>query len=187
MPTFRVKSNARRFLSKLNQLPKQIDDELQASMQEILENMCREMKGRLASATTKWFDNGGLEAVYNASGNQDIEYEIVENKGTIYIGRNSAKLMMKDGRIINPYLFIEFGYGIIGENNPNTNAHLQNWIYNINDHKKAWWFAGINGEKTWSMGQKGFDFFYPVLEKYKKEWKNIVSKRILKLQTRFDR
>lgn len=187
MPTIKIKSNWHRVRKNIESLSKQIDTEVQAAMQEILENMCKEMKAKLASGSQYWMDNGGLEAVYNASGNQDIEYEIVDNKGVLYVGRNTSRLIMEDGRVVNPYLFIEFGYGIIGENSPHPKAYLENWDYNVNNHEKAWWFVGINGERTWTMGQKGFDFFYPILDKYKKEWKNIVSKRILKLQTTFMR
>lgn len=187
MSAIKIKSNWHRFKQHLELLPKQIEDETQKAMEKILEKMCKEMKARLNSASKYWMDNGGLEAIYDVNGNQDIEYEIVDNKGTLYVGRNTSRLKLKDGRVVNPYLFIEFGYGILGQNNANPKAYLQDWEYNVNNHEKAWWFVGLNGERTWTMGQRGFDFFYPVIEKYKKEWKNIVSKRILKLQGRFDR
>lgn len=180
-----VKSNFNQFKRRFAKLPRLLDDAVQNSMKEILENMCREMKERLASATKHWFDNGGLEAVYQSSGNQDIEYTIEGNKGTILVGKNSSQLKLKDGRVVNPYLFIEFGYGIIGEENPSPKAYLYDWEYNVNNHEKAWVFMGINGDKEWTMGQKGFDFFYPVVDKYQKEWKKIVSNQILKLKSKW--
>jgi hypothetical protein len=178
-----LKSNYKDFIRRINSIPNALETSMSETVETVLKQMCEDMKNELSYAKSYWMDNGGLEAVYNASGGEDIEYESFGYTGTIYVGRNTPELTVgKDNnqRKVNPYLFIQFGFGIVGEENPMPYAKQRRWEYNINGHTKAWWFMGINGEKQATAGQKGYDFFYSVIKKYRQNWKNIAKESFLK-------
>lgn len=56
---------------------------------------------------------------------------------------------------VNPYFFIEFGFGIDGENNQIENAPKFGWRYNIRPWSNGWHFTGKDGTGTWSTGGRG--------------------------------
>ena len=95
--------------------------------------------------------NGNLETV---SGD-DV---IVEKNGASYIvsiGKNTQPFDMNDGTFVNPYFFIEFGFGISGELNPVGFADRFGWEYNIRPHLHPWRFKGQDGSLVWTTGGKG--------------------------------
>lgn len=95
--------------------------------------------------------NGNLETV-------DGDDVVVEKKGSAYIvalGRNTQPFEMTDGAFVNPYFFIEFGFGLIGEKNSIKNAPDFGWRYNIRPWKNGWHFTGLDGTSTWSAGRRG--------------------------------
>lgn len=107
--------------------------------------------------------NGNLETV-------DGDDVIVEKKGSTYIiaiGRNTEPFDMPNRqnssnpnyaglpKTVNPYFFIEFGFGIIGQNNPIKNAPNFGWRYNLRPYSHGWHFRGLDGTRTYSRGTKG--------------------------------
>ncbi len=58
-------------------------------------------------------------------------------------------------KFVNPYFFIEFGFGIIGANNSSKYANKFGWKYNIRPYSNRWHFKGLDGTRTESRGGKG--------------------------------
>lgn len=57
---------------------------------------------------------------------------------------------------VNPYFFIEFGFGITGGNNQIENAPKFGWRYNIRPWRNGWHFTGRDGSRgNWSTGGRG--------------------------------
>ncbi len=175
---FELKSNYNDFSKRWNKLPDLIDEATYNTVNKILYQMCEDMKREIAENTATWLGHDTTKLF--GLGN-DIEYEVSGNYGTIYVGRNTPELQMADGRTVNPYLFIQFGFGIEGEANPVRYANQRRWEYNINDHVKAWWYADENGDVEWSVGRIGIDFFYAVIDKYRDQWKKIAQEEFGKI------
>lgn len=177
----KLKSNYDKFSKQFLNLPYKLDSGIKNAVEQVLKAMCKDMKKEIEINRNIWFENGsGLDAVDSTFGlGDDIEYECDGFSGTIYVGRNTPKLSMKDGRTVNPYLFIEFGYGIEGANSP-AKYHTQNkWEYNINNRTKSWWYAGFNGEKVNTSGRVGINFFYNTIAKYREKWKDFAREALL--------
>lgn len=172
-----VKSNFNNFIKRFRDIPRIIDVASYDAIKELLERMCEDMKEEIRSQRDTWAEVGGPFENWGDLGN-DIEYEVNEKSGRIYVGRNTHTLKVGKGdnrREVNPYMFIEFGWGIQGEQNP-VRYHTQHgWEYNINKHREAWSFYGVNGNLITTTGRRGIDFFYNTINKYRKEWKDIVS------------
>lgn len=178
-----LKSNYSQFMKRMQAIPRNIEIYSKEVVENILQRMCEDMKKKLSLASDLWKDNGGLEQIYNIHGGTDVEYEIGGNgkSGTIYIGRNTSKIIVGKNdkqNTVNPYLFIQFGFGLSGEEKPAEYAVQRGWEYNVNKHTKAWVYMGINGKKQYTTGQVGYDFFYSVLKKYRKEWKKIAEEAL---------
>lgn len=174
---FEIKSNFNDFMKRFRDLPRLIDVASYDAIKELLERMCNDMKQEIQTHREEWAEHGGPFENWGDLG-QDIEYEISEKGGRIYVGRNTHTIRIgkkANRRSVNPYLFIEFGWGIEGEQNP-VRYHTQHgWEYNINQHKEAWSFYGVNGELITTTGRRGIDFFYNTISKYRKEWKSVVE------------
>ena len=98
----------------------------------------------------------------------------------IEIGNNLGGLEMSDGGLVNPYYFIEFGYGIVGQNSPALKSSEYNWEYNINKHNNYWFFFGTDGKKHATKGRIGINFMYNAIQKNKNSWKNIIIQEFSK-------
>ena len=168
---FSLKSNYDTFVKRLNSIPDIIDSTMQDAVSEVLQQMCEDMKAEILMNRQTWEQEGSIMASLGLG--QDIEYEVKGQTGTIYIGRNTPLIKMSDGKTVNPYLFIQFGFGIEGQANPIQYAAQRRWEYNVNQHTKAWWFFGTDGKKHWTFGRIGIDFFYQVTNKYREKWKQI--------------
>ena len=179
MAGFKIRSNYNQFDRHIKDVADMLDPDAYLAMDEVLDEICEEMKQEIISKKDTWCEAWSpLEK--DKSLGTDITYEIKDNKATIYVGRNTDKLTMQDGTTVNPYYFIEFGWGIVGENNP-INYHLQNgWLYNINHHTQAWWYVGYNGEPRASYGRKGIDFLYNAMKKLKPNLEAALGKRLNK-------
>lgn len=180
----KIKSNFDQFMKRMQAIPRNIEIFSKEVVENVLKRMCEDMKRELTLASDLWKDNGGLETIYNTNGGTDVEYELSGSgkSGTIYVGRNTSKILVgKDDKqnAVNPYLFIQFGFGLAGQEKPVEYAVQRGWQYNINNHTEAWWYWGLNGQKQYTTGQVGYDFFYSVLRKYRKEWKRIAEEALL--------
>ena len=170
-----LKSNYEKFSKQLVDFGRYlVDGIIPVSVDKLLDRMCQEMITEIKNGIGDIRDGSGLANISL----DDIKYEFDGRTGTILIGQNTAPIEMKDGRMVNPYLFIQFGYGIVGEENP-VQYHLFNrWEYNVNNRVKAWTYIGGDGKTYWTRGRKGTNFFYNVINKYRSEWKNIVRDEI---------
>lgn len=181
MSTIKIKSNYNDFIKRIQSIPEAIDRGSQEAIEKLLDMMCEEMKAEINNNRATWSQYGSPLSMIDGN---DITYTIRKDGtgGTIYVGRNTPKILVGKGnnaRDVNPYLFIEFGYGIQGENHPVQYASQRGWEYNINNHQKAWAFVGIDGEWHSTNGRIGIDFFYRVIERYRDNWKAIASQAIL--------
>ena len=64
-----------------------------------------------------------------------------------------------------PYaVYVEFGTGIVGENNPHPEP-IEGWQYDINQHgEKGWWYFNERDQKWhWTKGMKSRPFMYNTL------------------------
>lgn len=190
---FKLKSNYNSFIKNIKQIPNILDTVMRRETENILKKMCEDMRRDIEENKSTWLEIGSsldfLDKTGGINPERDITYELKDNGGTIYVGSNNL-ITMKDGRTVNPYFFIEFGYGVEGQENP-VNYHTQNgWEYNINNHQRtestykngkpkgAWWYWGYNGERIETNGRKGIDFFYKTVRKYKKEWQRIIDEAL---------
>ena len=172
-----LKSNYDQFIKRIRDLPDMLDEASYFAVEEVMDQMCEYIKNEIKSNREIWYQEyGGVDP----SLGDDVEYEIDNNVGTLYIGRNTKTIEMNDGRQVNPYLFIQFGYGIRGQNNPVRYHYQRNWQYNINNHTKAWWFIGTNGEPRPSYGRIGIDFLYRAMQKFRPELKAAMGREISK-------
>lgn len=183
MAFIQIKSNYNDFIKSIKAIPKEIDNRTRAILSELLEDMCIDMKKQIQVSMSEWVDapNGNMST---GLGN-DITYEINEkgNGGTIYVGRNTKPITLSNGNTVNPYMFIEFGFGIVGEESPAKYAAQNLWDYNINHHKN--WIVYGNSDYpltkskddlVFTKGTKGIDFFYNTISKYRKELKNLAER-----------
>ena len=182
-----VKSNFNDFIKKIKAIPQILDESLEQSVLNLLEEMKTEMLDQINSTRGDWLEpNGGLSAVDSASRlgrEEDITYEVVRKgngtlTGTIFVGRDAPRLLVGSGsrrNNVNPYLFIEFGWGIKGEEQPANYAIQNGWVYNINEHTKAWVYTGTDGAKHKTAGKNGINFFYNTIRKYRKRWRELVA------------
>lgn len=171
---FSLKSNYNDFIKRLSKIPEAVDIETQSAMNTLLSEMCESMKQIINSERATWFEYG---SPLSAISGDDITYSLTDDGtgGIIYVGKNTEPFEMSDGRTVNPYLFIQFGFGIQGQNNPVQYATQRRWEYNINEHTKGWAFIGIDDEPHWTTGRIGIDFFYRVIEEYKEKWKEVLT------------
>lgn len=67
--------------------------------------------------------------------------------------------------------YVEFGTGIVGENNPHPNP--DGWQYDINRHgDNGWFYIGRDGEWHWTKGMPARPFMYnTVIDLYSKIYK----------------
>lgn len=167
--------NTKTFKKKLQALQRTIDDTATSLAQLLLQRMVKEMKEEIAINRSIWQQEGS-ELMYLDG--EDIRYEWNGRTGTIVVGEHTDKIIMEDGAEINPYMFIEFGFGLVGQSHPAKYYKANGWEYNINDHETGWTFRGVDGIDHYSEGNKGINFFYNIINKYRKEWKKIASQSL---------
>ena len=56
--------------------------------------------------------------------------------------------------------YVEFGTGLVGQNNPHPEPGLANWKYDINNHGESGWFYFKDGEWHWTKGMPSRPFMY---------------------------
>ncbi|POP31853.1 hypothetical protein C3B58_14595 [Lactonifactor longoviformis] len=56
--------------------------------------------------------------------------------------------------------YIEFGFGLRGEQNPHPDPSISNWKYDIHGHGSAGWWYYKNGDWHWSGGQPSKPFMF---------------------------
>ena len=130
---------------------------------------------------SEWAEEGS--ALENLSG-EDVTISLENNKYIIKIGEQTPMIAL-DGynglpTSANPYFFIEFGFGIVGEQKPVTNATKKSWAYNVRNHQEAWAFRGTDGNLYWSEGIEGANAMGVVEAQYAKLCKEAIDEVMAK-------
>ena len=56
--------------------------------------------------------------------------------------------------------FVEFGFGLRGNENPHPDPSIGNWKYDIHEHGSTGWWYNKDGEWHWSGGQPSKPFMF---------------------------
>lgn len=173
-----VKSNINGFLENYKKKAKSFQFVLDNTANKLALKVIEEMKKEIETNRFQWAEKGKLETISNI----DFKIEPIGEKSVrVSIGDNLRKYTMSDGTLVNPVFFIEFGFGIVGQNNPKKNHELFDWEYNINGHTEAWWYIGFDGEFYQTEGVEGINFIYKTIYERKEYWQNYL-KELLKEQ-----
>lgn len=161
-----ISSNINDFISKYKNRVNKINAVLGMLAERLAQRMSADMK-ELIDKDRRWQEDGNLSRISQV----DFRVETIENnKVRVHVGENLPKfVMMNDGTLVNPAFFIEFGFGIVGEQNPKQNHSAYNWEYNINGHKTSWFFR-YEGKLIRSSGREGVNFIYTIMQEYKNNW-----------------
>ena len=100
----------------------------------------------------------------------------------IKLGDNSGRLA-KDGTVVNPFYYYEFGFGIMGEGTyKNYFEAIQfGWAYDVNLHGYAGWTYKVNGTTYWTNGVNGLGFLQRTVDWYKDNKDKIISDALQKV------
>lgn len=158
-----IKSNIKQFLENYRKKVENLKVVLDNVAEKLAQKMCAFMALEISSLKYVWVEEGNLQDVKNID--FDIE-SIGTNSVRVSIGKNLTPFEMKDGTLVNPAFFIEFGFGIVGQNNPKQNHEAFDWEYNINGHTTAWYYK-YNDEYYRSEGRQGINFMYNAQQKAK--------------------
>lgn len=176
-----INSNIDKFINKYTKRVNAITKTLQEIAEKMAQRMSTDMALEISRNRTLWEESGGTMSRIDS-----IDFDIRDNGKCGYIveiGNNLPKVLVGDSKasalrqflgyepkLVNPIYFIEFGFGIIGENNQSPHHDEYGWYYNLNQHKDAWYYRD-SGNLFSSMGTKGINFMYNTIEKYRVDWK----------------
>lgn len=193
----KVSSNINSFLKHYKKKVEAFKASLDDLAYKLAQKMSSDMAYEIASLRYVWTEEGNLDKV------SGVDFNIVKTSETsvrVTIGDSLPKITVGDSQIsrlrgrvpqeVNPVYFIEFGFGIAGERNPQKNHEEHGWEYNINQHKSAWFYydstvvPAEDGSGEWkppllrSEGRQGINFMYNTIEKYRGNWLMYVSELI---------
>lgn len=77
-------------------------------------------------------------------------------------------------------IFVEYGTGMRGEENPHPEAGEAGWAYDVNDHGAlGWWYKGWDFKYHWTQGMPARPFMYNTMvtlrEKYERDGLQIIG------------
>lgn len=100
----------------------------------------------------------------------------------IKLGQNSLR-RANDGKLVNPFYYYEFGFGIIGEGTYKNyfDAIQFGWAYDVNDHSYAGWTYPVNDVYYWTNGVNGLGFLQETVDWYKNNKEKIISDALKKV------
>lgn len=101
------------------------------------------------------------------------EYKILDYDA-VYTGELLASIKLEKGQVYTngaeyivytdcPWAqFVEFGTGIVGDENQHPYADVFNWKYDVNEHGEyGWWYWNdTEGEWRWTKGMPSRPFMY---------------------------
>lgn len=103
-----------------------------------------------------WSEEGGTMS--EISGN-DVTIRKDGGDYIVAIGEQTPKVSLSGYNglptSINPYLFVEFGFGIVGQNKPVREAQKRGWQYNVKRHTSKWTFTDKYGNQFYTKGVRG--------------------------------
>lgn len=166
----RVKSNIKDFLKAYRKKVENVKSILNGFAEKLAQKMSEDMAYEITSKKFVWVEEGNLSLV--SAIDFDIE-QVGENAVRVTIGDNLGVIGMSDGNLVNPLYFIEFGFGIVGKNNPMQGNEENDWEYDINGHgEKGWFFYDNYGQLVHTQGREGINFMYNTIQKYRTAWKD---------------
>ena len=148
---------------------------LNSLAQKLVERIKTDMLKAITDKEFAWHEADGNISEIEIS---DIDFtttQISENTIRVSIGEKLPRFAMSDGTLVNPIYFIEFGFGIVGQENPMNNRDKYNWRYNINGHTVEWVYKDRYGDYQTSKGAEGTNFLYNTIETYRTNWKQYVA------------
>ena len=167
-----VNSNIKEFLANYRKKAEKFTVFLNNVAQKLADKMVEFMRQEIVAKKNVWYEYGSYIDI------PDVGFNIIpidDKTIKVEIGNNLPLLEMNDGTMVNPAFFIEFGFGIIGQNNPMKNNELYNWEYNINKHTKGWAFLGRDGKFYGSKGKEGINFMYNAQQNAKRFLSQIIE------------
>lgn len=183
-----VKSNINEFLKNYRKRVGNFKSTLNVLAQKLAERMSADMKDIIFKETYTWSpdaegnDETGKMAYHRGV---DIAFDITsigDNAVRVSIGENLQKHEMENGALVNPIYFIEFGFGLRGQENPATNHSRFGWEYNKNYHNGAWSYEGFDGEYHISDGTQGTNFMYRTIDKYRNGWQQYLKELMTEIE-----
>lgn len=166
------------YIERLKRL-KYIEDIKTLILTSVANAMVNDMKMLLSGNIPEWSYPmpDGNDSSYQPSANE-IQLKSVSNGvATITVGDNAPLIQMSkkgkytpnsDGAMVNPFFFIEFGFGLKGEANPIDNITSYDWEYNINNH------TNDKAQFSWKInGAVGVGFIQHTIRDYSTRWIDI--------------
>lgn len=180
-----IKSNINDFIKRFDNRIKKVNNSLENIAYRIAQEMSNDMMREISLNRFVWLQQGSeLENIgaidFNIlkTGNNSVIVSIGESLPKIRVGESvSSKKRGQPIQDINPMFFVEFGFGIIGEQRP-KNTMSYEWEYNINDRNNSWYFKGRFDELYKTSGGEGINFMFNTIIKYRNKWKEIVMREI---------
>jgi hypothetical protein len=181
-----VASNVEKVLKKFEKYRTAIKLTIDQIAEKLAKSMVDDMLADIEQQRPTWLQpNGNLERVdnigYNISKLEDgfIRITLGENLPLIRTGNTKYSLENnKHYTWVNPLYFIEFGFGVLGENNPKEGTNRYDWIYNTNEHgretENPYTFKGLDGQLVETEGGEGINFLYNTIQKYRNSWKDLL-------------
>lgn len=170
-----IKSNIKGFLDNYRKKAQRFEVFIENVAEKLAEKMIDFMRNEIKTNFYTWYEYGSYGEIPEFD---NISFDIIPIDAKsirIDIGKNLPLFPMSDGTLVNPAFFIEFGFGIIGQNNPMKNHEAFDWEYNIHGHTKGWTYFGVDGKFHGSKGKKGINFMYNAQQKAKEFLLEIVK------------
>ena len=167
----KINSNIDKVIANFTKKKNNFKNKLENVAKKIAEKMSEDMRNEILSNRHIWAEKGSMDYI------DTINFDIAktgDNSVRVSIGENLQKHIMSDGTLVNPVYFIEFGFGIKGEEKPMENADKYDWVYNINNHEDAWVFFGYDDKFHTTKGREGLNFLYNTIVKYKANWETYI-------------
>jgi hypothetical protein len=166
----KVSSNINEFLKHYKKRVSNFKDMLENIAEKLARRMSEDMKNIIQS-DRRWQEHGNLSKIDN------VDFTIEKLNGNsvkVSVGENLPKFEMTDGTLVNPAFFIEFGFGIVGQEKPKEGVERYDWEYNIRGHTSYWWYR-YEGQRYASKGREGLNFMYQTIDKYRNGWNNYLK------------
>ena len=170
-----VKSNINEFLKNYRKRVGNFKSTLNVIAEKLVERIKADMLRVIENKQFVWQEEAGNLAEIEPS---DIDFtttQVGENTIRVSIGERLPRFPMSDGTLVNPVYFIEFGFGIEGQESPMQNRDKYGWRYNINHYIEGWTYLDKYGEEQFSRGREGTNFLYNTIQTYKTNWKQYVA------------
>lgn len=157
-----INSNVADVIKAFEEKKKQLQNVESAILRKVAENIKQRL---LTMYSAMNYDSEELLSLIDVG---DIEIEYKPNSCRINIGSKTETITMADGSEVNPFFFIEFGFGLIGEQSPTNKSKDYNWVYNVHKHKNGWYYTSkVDGAtRIWTQGYSGANAFDSIINNF---------------------